>query len=531
MTIAAESSSLPPSTWVDRLRMVPILPDTLSKDTKNSYAAADQDQGTDNGSTRHLEFNIVSLNMLAETYVSPRSHPGLPDSYANVAFDKGKRRELLVDNLERFCSPCAYNNECGSSGSDANKKWDIIALQELDLVGPDDPILPAFQRWGYQVIRTPNDQRKDCCAIAFDKSKFTLIEYEVVKFDDLATMHHSTKTMMHDANSKAYKAYAIDCSEASSYSSDLKSKKSSTTPPELTGLVRSFLRRNYAIMAHLKSIDDKTQSFIVASVHLYWNPGFEYVKLCQAKYLLDRVAEFASIKTMNGDSAELRSEAPNVMLLPTIICGDMNSKPGSTVHSLFVKPYVDARTVAPWNYFWDPDEEIMYTEEDELDGQDLVVAATSNLTNEIDLSVKDGLTGYTMNGFSADFAMYCGLAVDDKDCTLSGTTESTRLNDQSDGYDEINESYDGLRSSLLSWNGLHKRTANTSISCGSTNSTFPTDTPLGMNDATNNDDDGLRASLAWSKLHQRSTPQDYQHALPPLKVKYMLDYTLNRFTR
>lgn len=450
-----------------------------------------------------LEFNIVSLNMLAETYISPRSHPGLPASYANVVFDSTKRRKLLVDTLERFCSPQKHTR--GSKD-----KWDVIALQELDLVEPDDPILPAFQRWGYEVVRTPNDKRKDCCAIVFDSSKFSLIEYDVVKFDDLASLQHSV---------------------SSKEDEDDVTKKSSNSPPELTGLVRSFLRRNYAIVAHLKSVDTK-QSVIVASVHLYWNPGFEYVKLCQAKYLLDRVAKFATVKARSGEGIEQIPPTTDhkALLLPTVICGDMNSKPGSVVHSLFVKPYVDARTVAPWNYFWGQDEEIMYTEEekngtrdDEKDRQDGVVAAKSDPTNERDDDQKNGVNGFTMNGLPSHLTMYCGLTADDNDSSRNGgTQEPTQQNDHLEAHVQIDAEYEGLRSSLLAWNGLHKRAMETSSPM---NVSLPTD------DATNSDDDGLKASLAWSKLHQRITPQDYQHSIPPLNIKYMLDYTLNRFTR
>ncbi len=522
--------------WVERIRMVPIPLDSLSKtltaDGNNGHAPAAvpatvqrHSRGSDSTATtaqqQHcLEFNIISMNMLAESYLSPRSHQGLPDRYANVAFDSSKRRKLLVDTFERFCNPRNFNSKNGNGGDDSSssssdeQKWDILALQELDLVQPDDdPILPAFQSWGYQVIRTPNDARKDCCAIAFDTTKFTLLKYEVVKFDDLATLYRSTATNNDNVKST--------------------SSSSSSSSPELTGLVRSFLRRNCAIVAHLKSVDTM-QSFIVASVHLYWNPGFEYVKLCQAKYLLDRVAEFATVdKEVDQTTTKLpMQDHTAVMLLPTVICGDMNSKPGSVVHGLFVKPCVDATDVAPWNYCWDHDGEIMYTEdqniakggEDTSGVQDSVVKPDSDLINKRgQREIEDGLNGYTMNGFPDDFEMYCGFAVDDKTSIQSGRHEPCNpRNVHIDGDDEIDVTYDGLRSSLLSWNGLHKRTLDISSSSTDHRTT---------DDAATFDDDGLRASLAWSRLHQRNTPQDYQHSLPPLKIKYMLDYTLNRFTR
>ena len=43
--------------------------------------------------------------------------------------------------------------------------------------------------------------------------------------------------------------------------------------------------------------------------------------------------------------------------------------------------------------------------------------------------------------------------------------------------------------------------------------------------------DDLKLTLEWRRKHKHNTPQDYQHAMPPMSVKYVLDYTLNRFTR
>lgn len=139
------------------MRIAPISP--------SSYARAEVEDPSS-----LLEFNIATLNILAESYLTPRSHPGLPEQYANVAFDTTKRRLLLLDTLETFRGPPRRDNE-----DDASCKWDILALQELDLIDMDDPILPAFEKWGYRVIRTTTDQRKDCCAIAYDLNKFTLV--------------------------------------------------------------------------------------------------------------------------------------------------------------------------------------------------------------------------------------------------------------------------------------------------------------------------------------------------------------------
>lgn len=48
---------------------------------------------------------------------------------------------------------------------------------------------------------------------------------------------------------------------------------------------------------------------------------------------------------------------------------------------------------------------------------------------------------------------------------------------------------------------------------------------------TNDTDSELEVTLASRRMSNRKTPQDYMHATPVPTVKYMLDFTLNRFTR
>jgi mRNA deadenylase 3'-5' endonuclease subunit Ccr4 len=106
--------------------MAPVSSSATNDATSSSYSRADVDDPSS-----LLEFNIASLNILAESYLTPRSHPGLPEQYANVAFDTTKRRQLLLDTLERFCGPSRSDN---NKDDDVARKWDILALQELDLI-------------------------------------------------------------------------------------------------------------------------------------------------------------------------------------------------------------------------------------------------------------------------------------------------------------------------------------------------------------------------------------------------------------
>jgi mRNA deadenylase 3'-5' endonuclease subunit Ccr4 len=394
-------------------------------------------------SSDSIEFNIVSFNVLAESYLTPRSHPGLPTAYAEVAFDKNNRRKLLVDTLKRFCDPSSAHH---------TSKWDILALQELDLLADDEEILPALKSWGYEVVHTPADQRKDCCAVVFDKKKFRLVGYEVIKFDDLATLYANAdqETKLKDGTT-------------------FNNIKPNRTNSELTGMVRSFLRRNCAILAQLENIwtsgTDK-QSILVASVHLYWHPGYEYVKLCQAKYLMDRAHAMSLRNSGQGER------------IPTVICGDMNSKPGSIVHQYFVKGNVNAQSVAPWNYFWSADDEIIYCEDadDRLDGQDAVKSSFGDVEN--------GTAEISEHDVACDTDVHNGITGLEEQFQFCQFIAPNTSQDKSKTASDINSNYSELQTTLAA------RRANNHIS-----------------------------------------PQDYTHTTPTPSVKYMLDFTLNRFTR
>src|SRR6056300_499574 len=167
--LQSSSQAASSSSWVEQIRMIP---------TKTSTSQQQQQQQQQ----AEEEFNVVSWNILAEQYLKPRSHPNLPKEYADVVFNMKTRRKLLTDTLQRFCSPKNFDD------TSKHNKWDVLALQELDLHQPEDPIIPVLESWGYTVVKTTSDQRRDCCAIAFDASKFRMLEMEVVQFDDLATM-------------------------------------------------------------------------------------------------------------------------------------------------------------------------------------------------------------------------------------------------------------------------------------------------------------------------------------------------------
>jgi uncharacterized protein with PIN domain/mRNA deadenylase 3'-5' endonuclease subunit Ccr4 len=310
-------------------------------------------------------------------------------------------------------------------------------------------------------------------------NKFTLVNYEIIRFDDLATLQQPKNLGGDKRNEKDLAMMTYN--NIQSYNNS-----NNTTPPELTGMVRSFLRRNCAIVAHLKSIRTN-ESIYVTSVHIYWHPAYEYVKLCQAKYLLDYVAAFAIAEQTTTTTTIIPTMTQQEEIIPSvIICGDINSKPGSVVHKFFVESHVDARTVAPWRYFWDQDNEEMYTEEygnnaacsteekrEEGGRLAKLISQYEQRSHNNDFipisNEKD--SGYVMDEFSTDFNMLCGIIHDNSEDMTKNFIESTAL-------DPLSIQVDPLKT-----------------------------------------------------LPKHCSPQDYEHATPPVPVKYMLDYTLNRFTR
>jgi len=247
------------------------------------------------------------------------------------------------------------------------------------------------------------------------------------------------------------------------------------------------------------------------------------------------VASFASTAKEKTDAT-----AEGASRTPTIICGDMNSKPMSIVHNMFVQSHVDARTVAPWRYFWDKDDEDVYTEEDgndvddgadnggdRMDGQDQIIEnGLSSLSLSVggDGSDKPTEGGYTMAGFNADFNMYCGVAIEDEKKTSDGDNKVKvrRVKHKIVMKTETSEANQ--------LNPAEERdTTNDDVGA----KVYEKESDIGKvtTEPYNGNQSEYDKYIESRNINKRITPQDYLHATPSSPVKYMLDYTLNKFTR
>lgn len=182
------------------------------------------------------DISVVSWNVLAEAYCSRRSQRNLPPEYQRVVFSN-KRRRIILEKLEQMNS-------------------DVFLLQEVDM----DEIEQHLGKLGYEGVESPRTRggspgRVDACGIYVRSSRWTIIEHEVVSLDDLAFLKTSDSRAQSDLNSDTQ------------------------MNGNLQGLQQSFLRRKMALVARLKCIATG-RTVVVANAHLYWNPGFEYVKVC-----------------------------------------------------------------------------------------------------------------------------------------------------------------------------------------------------------------------------------------------------------
>mmetsp|Transcript_3820 Transcript_3820/g.8009 ORF Transcript_3820/g.8009 Transcript_3820/m.8009 type:complete len:840 (+) Transcript_3820:174-2693(+) len=304
----------------------------------------DEDSKIKKDESSNITFSIASFNVLAEAYLTERSHKNLPDDSANVVFKPERRIKLLCNTLEKLA-----------------KTFDIICLQELDHA-LQETVFNCFSKIGFGHVYAPRGDsslistsnanisatrkqesnkkektdRTDGCATFYSLSKWKCIRNEVVHFDDLA---EDDRPLFHD-NESNFEQNEIKENESKASRKQKKNKR----PHALSGIIASYRRRNVALLIEFeqRQVDAAiAKHVIVANTHLYWNPGYEYVKLSQAHYLLHRLKRFAS------DSAGGEGE-PVVML-----CGDFNSTPGSSVYNYLTKGLIDARTVAPWHNMYD----------------------------------------------------------------------------------------------------------------------------------------------------------------------------------
>ena len=259
------------------------------------------------------------MNALAFAYSTPSSHPSVPPLHLSPSH----RKPALAAALSKLA---------GVS--------DVILLQEVDdyesfyvpLLGElnwkhcsgvrcsSQPPEPELNNKGRQSKAKPSSPSslRDRVLTCYNPKTVRLLSSSPVDLDDLSRVDDLNPHSLHN--------------QSSSPSSPTKSPTSPPPQPRRNPNRGRYFKNNAALLAafvHLKS----HERFVIANVHLHWNPSHEDVKLGQSAHVA-RLANSFSRAHVN----EAMSNAP----LPVVIAGDFNSLPTNQgVHGLFVDGEAD----------------------------------------------------------------------------------------------------------------------------------------------------------------------------------------------
>mmetsp|Transcript_20014 Transcript_20014/g.49801 ORF Transcript_20014/g.49801 Transcript_20014/m.49801 type:complete len:745 (+) Transcript_20014:272-2506(+) len=291
-------------------------------DTQTSLQEDDEnidDDTVENENEQVLhDFSIICWNVLADAYCSRSSHKNLPSKFQSRVFNRIQRQHHVRQTLRLF---------------DTKLSPDLIALQEVD---PPLEVAKCMRSLGYGVVETGGSSdgrvdRVDSCGLYFREENWECLNHEIIRLDDLAILRSSsTKSSgegrINDGSLNNPKSTENRRSKRS------KKESGSTNRNSLKGFERSFVRKNVTLVARIEHKPSGRKLVIVVS-HLFWNPAYDYVKLCQAHYVAIRVKAFC--KRHND--------------IPIVWCGDFNSQPQGYVHQYLTRGVVNAKAAAPWH--------------------------------------------------------------------------------------------------------------------------------------------------------------------------------------
>ena len=137
----------------------------------------------------------------------------------------------------------------------------------------------CMKNLGYGVVETvasPDGRcgRVDSCGLYYKEEKWNCLESQTIFLDDLATLRSGSDSVDDDDKEECKKLLF-----KSSSSSSIGNIKGRTNNNNLQGLQVSFVRKNVALLVRLEHVPTKRQVVVVVA-HLFWNPSYEYVKVC-----------------------------------------------------------------------------------------------------------------------------------------------------------------------------------------------------------------------------------------------------------
>lgn len=236
-----------------------------------------------------FEFTVGSLNVLSPFCATKAMFPYAP----HYVISWEKRKDTIFKEI-------------------MEKKFDIFGLQEVEKTAFIKYFMPKFQEESYESLYyTKNKSNSDKgfgvdgCAMFWKKDKFKMVSQKCIKFSDIINK--------------------IAALNKSSQKSPEFEKHYITEAPSQTAMTRLANRENLCLIVVLKTIPatqgDKSELMIVANTHLFWNPEYPDVKLYQACLLMEEIKKVQRTYPEAG----------------TIVFGDFNSTPDSSVYKLFTE--------------------------------------------------------------------------------------------------------------------------------------------------------------------------------------------------
>ena len=235
-----------PPSWVDSI---------LSFESDAASTSAASQLSSDH--PRSTPLSVLSWNVLAHSYCSRKAQCHLPLVYQKHVFHAEQRRRKIVEILHRFTTTAAAGGR-QPPREGQQEEVDVMCLQEVDL----NDIQQTMHNCGYKGIETPRTEgggaggRVDSCAIYVRDATWQIVEHELIRLDDLATLSSwsESDTSLHSVGNDSSENDPIPISNNNN---------------NLQGLQQNFLRRNIALLARIQH-KSTGETVVVANCHLYW---------------------------------------------------------------------------------------------------------------------------------------------------------------------------------------------------------------------------------------------------------------------
>lgn len=232
-------------------------------------------------------FNILDYNILCDRYATAQMYGYTP----SWALSWEYRKEFILQEVMSYGA-------------------DICCMQEVASEQYEDYFLHHLSQQEYEGIfacktraRTMREEERkqvDGCAIFYKSNKFSLVERKTIEFNQMALQRPDFKKTEDMFN-------------------------------------RVMTKDEIAVIALLENVESGSR-LIVANVHIHWDPEFRDVKLVQVAMLVEELERIGASFAKYPAKLDVKKGYPpaphysDAYKIPTIVCGDFNSIPGSGVY-------------------------------------------------------------------------------------------------------------------------------------------------------------------------------------------------------